>query len=150
MLLEGRSRNINARRRRKIISILILYRIRTLGYCDVYKGTIFKRASPEVKCLHPTSSRHEMRTSSFSNMIYHKLSHGAAFYTLSGKNVNVMLEFFIFLNENLLQLSLEPPQQDGNHFCCILVYTFQTTEDILSKFGTSLKHYQTIYRAQEL
>ena len=27
-----------------------------------------------------------------SNVIYHKFSHGAAFYTLSGKNVNVMLE----------------------------------------------------------
>ena len=25
-------------------------------------------------------------------MIYHKFSHGAAFYTLNGKNVNVMLE----------------------------------------------------------
>ena len=33
-----------------------------------------------------------MRTSSVSNVIYHKFSHGAAFYTLSGKNVNVMLE----------------------------------------------------------
>ena len=30
---------------------------------------------------------------SVSNVIYHKFSHGAAFYTLSGKNVNVMLEF---------------------------------------------------------
>ena len=30
---------------------------------------------------------------SVSNVIYHKLSHGAAFYTLNGKNVNVMLEF---------------------------------------------------------
>ena len=28
-----------------------------------------------------------------SNVIYHKFSHGAAFYTLNGKNVNVMLEF---------------------------------------------------------
>ena len=76
----------------KIISILTLYRMKMQGYCDVYKWTILKRTSPEVKCLHPTSSRREMCTSSFSNVIYHKFSHGAAFYTLNGKNVNVMLE----------------------------------------------------------
>ena len=33
-----------------------------------------------------------MCTLSVRNVIYHKFSHGAAFYTLSGKNVNVMLE----------------------------------------------------------
>ena len=65
------------------------------GYCDVYKWTILKRTSPEVKCLHPTSSRREMCTLSVSNVIYHKFSHGAAFYTLNGKNVNVMLESVI-------------------------------------------------------
>ena len=42
-----------------------------------------------------TSSRREMCRSSFSNVIYHKFSHGATFYTLSGKNINVMLEFEI-------------------------------------------------------
>ena len=31
----------------------------------------------------------------FSDVIYHKFSHGAVFYTLNGKNVNVMLEFVI-------------------------------------------------------
>ena len=116
MLFEGRSRNINARRLRrralifvdlpttrvlisdnspvrKIISILTLYRMRMQGYCDVYKWTILKRTSPEVKCLHPTSSRREMCTLSVGNVIYHKFSHGATFYTLNGKNVNVMLEF---------------------------------------------------------
>ena len=65
------------------------------GYCDAYKWTILKGTSPEVKCLHPTSSRREMCTSSVSNVIYHKFSHGAAFYTLSGKNANVMLEFLL-------------------------------------------------------
>ena len=33
-----------------------------------------------------------MCTSSVGNVMYHKFLHGAAFYTLSGKNVNVMLE----------------------------------------------------------
>ena len=70
--------------------------MRMQGYCDVYKWTILKRKSPEVKCLHPTSLRREMRTSSVSNVIYQKFSHGAAFYSLNGKTVNVMLEFFLF------------------------------------------------------
>ena len=69
------------------------------GYCDVYKWTILKWTSPEVKCLHPTSSRREMCTSSVSNVIYHKFSHGAAFYTLIGKNVTVMLELIIYIQE---------------------------------------------------
>ena len=34
-----------------------------------------------------------MCTSSVSNVIYHKFSHGAAFYRLNGKNVKVMLEY---------------------------------------------------------
>ena len=63
------------------------------GYWDVYKWTILKRTSPEVKCLHPTSSRREKCTSSISNVIYHKLSHGAAVYMLNGKTVNVVLEY---------------------------------------------------------
>ena len=54
--------------------------------------TLLSRTSPEVKCLHPTSSNHEMRTSNISNSNYHKFSHGAASYTLSGKSINVMLE----------------------------------------------------------
>ena len=65
------------------------------GYCDVYTLTTLKRTSPEVKCLHPTSSKREMSTSSVSNVIYHNFSQGAAFYTLNGKNVNVMLELSV-------------------------------------------------------
>ena len=37
---------------------------------------------------------------SVSNVIYHKFSHGAAFYTLNGKNVNVMLELKLSLTLN--------------------------------------------------
>ena len=36
-----------------------------------------------------------MCTLSVSNVIYHKFSHGAAFYTLNGKNGNVTLELAI-------------------------------------------------------
>ena len=56
-------------------------------------GLFLKRTSQEVKCLQLTSSRREMCTSSVSNVIYHKFSHGAAFYTFNGENVNVMLEY---------------------------------------------------------
>ena len=42
-----------------------------------------------------------MCTSSVSNVIYHKFSHGAAFYTLNGKNVNVMLELTFFFKDGL-------------------------------------------------
>ena len=66
------------------------------GYCDVYKWTVLKRTSPEVKCLHLTSSRREMCTSSISNVIYHKFSHGAASCMLNGENVNIMLELSVF------------------------------------------------------
>ena len=77
--------------------------MRMQGYCDVYKWTILKRTSPEVKCVHQTSSVREMCTLSVSNVIYHKFSHGAAFYTLNGKNVKVMLEFkFVSLAEQKL------------------------------------------------
>ena len=41
----------------KNISILTLYRMKMQGYYDIYKWTILKRTSPDVKCLHPTSSR---------------------------------------------------------------------------------------------
>ena len=45
-----------------------------------------------------------MCTSSVSNVIYHKFTHGAAFYKRNGKNVNVMLEFHISNAEMLYEL----------------------------------------------
>ena len=65
--------------------------MRMEGYCDVYKWTILKRRSPEVKCLHLTSSRREMCTLSVSDLIFHKFSHGIAFCRLNGENVNVRI-----------------------------------------------------------
>ena len=53
---------------------------------------------------------------SVSNVIYHKFSHGATFYMLNGKNVDVMLEFFFFLNENICcDPTLEPSRWDGSN-----------------------------------
>ena len=48
-------------------------------------------------CLHATSSRREGKHFDISNVIYHKLSHGAVSYTLNGENINVMLEFAFLL-----------------------------------------------------
>ena len=67
--------------------------MRMQGYCDVYKWTTLNRTLPEVKCLHPTSSRREMCMSRDSKVIFHKFLHGTAFYTLNDKNVSDMLEF---------------------------------------------------------
>ena len=76
--------------------------MRMQGYCGSYKWTILKRTSPEVKCLHPMSSRREMCKLNISNVIYHKFSHGAAFYTLNGKNVNVMLDFHLSMKTSVM------------------------------------------------
>ena len=92
--------------------------MRMQGYCDVYKWTILKRTSPEVKCLHPTSSRREMCTLSVSNVIYHKFSHGAAFYMLNGKNVNVMLEHAFFHSHHLDESDCD----SGAHVDSILLF----------------------------
>ena len=76
--------------------------MRVQGYWDVYKWTILKRTSPEVECLHLTSSRRELCTSSISKVIYHKFSHGAVSHTLNGENANVMLALCITYNISLI------------------------------------------------
>ena len=50
-----------------------------------------------------------MCTLSVSNVIYHKFSHGAAFYTLNGKNVNVMLEL-PFNSISVISVGLDPTE----------------------------------------
>ena len=94
------------------------------GYCDVYKSTILKRTSPEVKCLHPTSSRREMCTLSVSYVVNHKFSHGAAFHSLNGKNVNVMLELKLEGTENWNQhfANLYSITDDQNYLTSTLSY----------------------------
>ena len=50
-----------------------------------------------------------------SDVIYHKFSHGAAFYILDGENINVMLEFIIFLAQNFwCDLSSDPNFHQGS------------------------------------
>ena len=58
----------------------------------MFTNGLFEADVARSQMFTSTSSRREMCTSSVSNVINHKFSHGAAFHTLSGKNVNVMLE----------------------------------------------------------
>ena len=41
-----------------------------------------------------------------SNVIYHKISHGAVSYTLNGENVDVMLEFILIVCLNFFNIFL--------------------------------------------
>ena len=75
MLFEGRSRNINARRRSDICLRIILKRTSTEAH-------VYMRRHQGAKVEH----------FDVSNVIYHKFSHGAVSYTLNGENVDVMLE----------------------------------------------------------
>ena len=61
-----------------------------------------------------------MCTSSVSNVIYHKFSHGPAFYTFNGKNVNVMLESSLFRcnRGNLVQFLLSPVYAKPDEYYC--------------------------------
>ena len=56
-----------------------------------------------------------MCTLSVSNVIYHKFSHGAAFYKLNGKNVNVMLEFLLKLDQTCLLIKLSQTNSKFDH-----------------------------------
>ena len=65
------------------------------GYCDVFPKIILKRTSIEA---HVYKRRHQgakFEHFDVSNVIYHNFSHGAVFYTLHEKNVDVMLELAI-------------------------------------------------------
>ena len=65
------------------------------GYCDIFLRIISKRTSTEA---HVYMRRHQgAKAEHFdvSNVNYHKFSYGAVSYTLSGENVNVMLEFWM-------------------------------------------------------
>ena len=58
---------------------------------------ILKRTSTETNVYMWRHQGAKVEHFDVSNVIYHKFSHGGVSYTLNGKNVNVMLEFPIFL-----------------------------------------------------
>ena len=60
--------------------------------------TILKQTSSEA---HVYMRRHQGAKVEYfdvSDVIYHKFSHGAVSYTLNGENVNVMLEYLIYIS----------------------------------------------------
>ena len=61
-----------------------------------------------------------MCMSSVSNVIYHKFSHGAAFYMLSGKNVNVMLESKL-ISTAYVKEGRESAEVRGGWLGCIII-----------------------------
>ena len=58
---------------------------------------ILKRTSTEAHVYMRCHQGAKVERFDVSNVIYHKFSHGAITYTLNGENVNVILEFFLFL-----------------------------------------------------
>ena len=62
------------------------------GYCDFFLRVILKRTSTEAHVYMRRPQGAKVEHFDVSNVIYHKFSHGAVSYTLSGENVNVMLE----------------------------------------------------------
>ena len=62
----------------------------------VFQRTSLQRTSTEVNVY----IRHHQMRSFVGNVIYHKISHCDISYRVSGKNVNVMLEFVGKLTRN--------------------------------------------------
>ena len=65
--------------------------------CNVFQD-YFAADVDRSKCLHVTSSIWLICTHyvhDVSNVIYHKFPHGDVYYRFNGKNVNVMLEWFL-------------------------------------------------------
>ena len=72
---------------------------------------------------------------SVSNVIYHNFSHGAAFYTLNGKNVNVMLE-------SKLTTMVTTEGLRGSE---TVVHVWEQTNGIIMKEYSSRPNYHAIY-----
>ena len=63
------------------------------AYCDIFfLRIILKRTSTEAYVYMQRHQGAHVKHFDVSNLIYHKFSHGADSYMLSGENVNVMLE----------------------------------------------------------
>ena len=111
MLLEGRSRNINARWRSRSALIFVSARQHVLisnnlpvrkSYFDsniiarilrrFFLQIILKRTLTEAHVYMRRNQDAKVKHFDVSNVIYHKFSHGAVYYRLNGENVNVMLE----------------------------------------------------------
>ena len=62
-----------------------------------------------------------------SDVIYHKVSHGAVSYTLNGENVNVMLEFTVIrtiIREGRLLETITKPFDVSIFLLCLDIWLF--------------------------
>ena len=85
------------------------------GYCDVFfLRIILRRTSIEALVYVRRHQGAKVKHFDVSNVIYHKFSHGAAFYTLNGKNVNVMLEFSIEIGKKNNKDNIETKQNKAS------------------------------------
>lgn len=82
--------------RKKTTSILTLYRSKVQRYCDVVKWALLMRTSPEFKCLHPTSSKHEMCTPRLATWLITSF-HLAQFPYAQYANVHVMFDRILLI-----------------------------------------------------
>ena len=76
------------------------------GYCDICLWPILKRTSTEAHIYMRRHQGAKVEHFDVSNVIYDKISHGAVSYTLNGENVNVMLESFVKVCQNVLRCAL--------------------------------------------
>ena len=77
------------------------------GYCDIFSKDYFEADVDRGTCLHQRHQSPKVEHFDVSNVIYHKLSHGAGTNMLNGENVNVMLEFYfnnVFIFSCMLQI----------------------------------------------
>ena len=88
-----------------------------------------------------------MCVSSVSNVIYHKFSHGPAFYTLSGKNFNIILESMIHkIQVKAIYASLHSDNYSSQMFLytkfvdCSFVYLQTELNTSCESFATALAH----------
>ena len=66
------------------------------GHWDIFLRIILKQTLTEAPVYMRRHQGAKVEHVDVSNLIYHKFSHGAVSYTLSGENVKVMLEFSIW------------------------------------------------------
>ena len=104
MVLEGRFRCINSRRRSRIELIFASGRqhhalIGDLTLLHGFPKDYFAAEADRSKCLHATSSNALFCTHYVGNVIYHKFSHDDISYRFNGENVNAMLEFTVVNNK---------------------------------------------------
>ena len=70
------------------------------GHCDIFLRIILKWTSTEAHVYMLLHQGAKVEHFDFSNVIYHKFSHGTISYMPNGENVDVMLEYLLIENKH--------------------------------------------------